>query len=193
MITASNITSTSVDLSWTVAKDNQSAPTSLEYKVVRSSIVSNIDTVSEADSAVTVTDWTSNLTSTTASSLSSSTSYSFAVLVRDASGNKSLYTPVTAKTLSGGGGDSTYLVTLVKTHLDATCSGGSVQYAVTPFGDQTIKQGETATYTFTRCNGMATPNLTGTNSCGGVITNLGGDVYSYTSNAITADCNVEIN
>jgi hypothetical protein len=106
---------TSVALSWPAGADNGSPASDLDYKVVRASATTDIDTIAEADAATTVMDWTENVTSTTASGLTVSTAYAFAVLVRDAAGNKALYTPVTTSTgtpdstapVPGGGGTVT--------------------------------------------------------------------------------------
>ena len=62
------------------------------------------DTVAEADAAANVVlDWTANTTSVNATGLSSSTTYAFAVLVKDQAGNKSLYTPKSTTTSASSG------------------------------------------------------------------------------------------
>ncbi|MEO5971201.1 MAG: hypothetical protein ABIQ95_14835, partial [Bdellovibrionia bacterium] len=95
-------TTTQVNLSWPAATDSITAAASLQYKVTRASSTSTINTVSGADAATLVTDWTSNLTATSATGLSSSTTYAFAVLVKDAAGNKALYAPISSTTASAG-------------------------------------------------------------------------------------------
>ncbi len=92
-------TATTVALNWTAATDNGTSPENLRYKVVQASSVSELSTVAKADLATVVADWTEALTSTTASGLSDGVVYAFAVLVKDAGGNISLYSPITVTTL----------------------------------------------------------------------------------------------
>ena len=92
-ISFTNIGDTSVTVNWGVANDASTSTSTLEYKVVKASTSADIDTIAEIDAATTVTDWTSNITSTTATGLTQATTYYFAVLVRDESGNKVLYSP----------------------------------------------------------------------------------------------------
>jgi len=87
-----------IGLSWTAATDNVTAQADLLYKVVYS-ITDNIATVDTAEAnGVIAEDWTANLTSATATGLSTGTYYYFNVIVQDASGNKALYTSVSQKT-----------------------------------------------------------------------------------------------
>ncbi len=104
-IAASDATSNSVKLTWTAGTDALTAQADLKYKVVSST--SDITTVSAAESATLAQDWTAAISTYTVAGLSPSTDYYFNVLVKDAAGNKSLYTAVTSKTAiapaSGGG------------------------------------------------------------------------------------------
>jgi hypothetical protein len=106
-ITANNATSSSINLSWTVATDALTMPSNLQYKVVYSTS-NNISTVSDAETNGTLSkDWTANQTSATVTGLTANKDYYFNVLVKDAAGNKAVYSPVTGKTTavpSGGGG-----------------------------------------------------------------------------------------
>lgn len=110
-ITPSNPTTSTVDLSWTAGSDNVTAPANLQYKVVRSTS-NNIDTAVNAEANGTlVQDWSANITGKQATGLSASTTYYFNVIVKDAAGNKSVYStatqattaPVTAVTASSNG------------------------------------------------------------------------------------------
>ncbi len=98
---ASSVSPFSAVISWSAASDETTGASALSYKVVRAPAAADIDTVAEAD-AVTgegiVEDWTAGITSAAASLLLSDTTYHFAVLVRDAAGNMSLYAPVEQKT-----------------------------------------------------------------------------------------------
>src|SRR5690606_33314164 len=61
----------------------------------------NIDSVAEIDAKSggdLLQDWTTNITTKAVTGLSASTTYYFAVLVRDAAGNKSLYSPASQTT-----------------------------------------------------------------------------------------------
>lgn len=102
-LSTSSVTPFSTVISWSAASDETTGASALSYKVVRASAAADIDTVAEAD-AVTgeglVRDWTAGSTSAPASFLLSDTTYHFAVLVRDAAGNMSLYAPVSQETVA---------------------------------------------------------------------------------------------
>lgn len=92
-----------------LSSENESSPRTsgtsiLEYKVVQSTSANDIDTVEEAN-AITgsgiVQDWTPNITSAEAENLTASTTYYFAVLVRNAAGSMALYPPESTTTLQG--------------------------------------------------------------------------------------------
>lgn len=103
-IVLSGVTSSSFDVTWGAATDETTAAGDLQYKIVKASSVSAIDTAEEADSVGdgdVVMDWTPAQLSGNAAGLSSGTSYAVAVLVRDEAGNKALYTPQTTVTVPG--------------------------------------------------------------------------------------------
>ncbi len=92
-----------------LSSENDSSPQEsetdiLEYKVVQSTSESDIDTVEEAN-AITgsgiVQDWTPSITSAEADNLAASTTYYFAVLVRNTAGSMALYPPEPTTTLQG--------------------------------------------------------------------------------------------
>jgi hypothetical protein len=100
-----SINPTSMTVNWGVASDANPAHTTalLEYKVVRASSSSAIDSLSEinaitSSAAGLVSDWTPNITSVSASGLNEGQTYFFAVAVRDPSSNYSLYTPASQST-----------------------------------------------------------------------------------------------
>lgn len=98
IITIGSVTSGTIDLSWSAASDNITLPSNLQYKVVLS-FSSNITTVVDAESNGTVAqDWTSNLMSKQATGLSPSTLYYFNIIVKDESGNKTIYTTASTTT-----------------------------------------------------------------------------------------------
>jgi hypothetical protein len=98
-IDATNPTVSSIDLAWGRATDGRTAQANLEYRVVYST-TPGLTTVSAALSGGTIAkDWTANLTSLTVTGLNDSTTYYFNVLVRDASGNVSIYTMANQTTL----------------------------------------------------------------------------------------------
>lgn len=104
-ISFSATSSTSTIVCWGAATDNITAQASLQYKVVKASSGISIDTISEADAITSsdlVMDWTVNTTSKSITGLTASTTYFFAVLVKDTVGNMSLYAPASITTHSGG-------------------------------------------------------------------------------------------
>jgi hypothetical protein len=99
-IQTSNITDISIDLSWGAATDGVTAQSSLEYKVVYSTS-NNIGTVANANvNGYLAMDWTADTLNYSVTGLSASTSYYFAVLVKDSAGNTSIYSPVNESTTS---------------------------------------------------------------------------------------------
>lgn len=100
-ISASVQSRTQINVSWGAASDNSTTASLLQYKLVKATASSAVDTVSEADAitgADLLLDWTANTLSTNATSLTANTTYYFAVLVKDTDGNKTLYTPQSATT-----------------------------------------------------------------------------------------------
>lgn len=101
-ITFSSIGATSLSISWGAASDSVTAAASLEYRLVRdSAATANIDTIAEVDAKSggdLVQDYTANLTSRSVTGLTGATTYHFAVVVRDAAGNKTIYAPATQAT-----------------------------------------------------------------------------------------------
>lgn len=99
---ASNIGSTSLKLNWGVGTDNVTPSDELMYKIVSSNTVADLLSLETADALTgnhIVADWTTNISETTLSSLTSSSLYAYAVLVKDAAGNKSIQGPVLVQTL----------------------------------------------------------------------------------------------
>jgi len=87
-----DIKANSVNVAWGAGKDDQTAEENLQYKLIYSFDVNEINTVEKAQSSPNVImDWTENKTETSASNLTSGAKYYFAVIVRDDSDNKSLY------------------------------------------------------------------------------------------------------
>jgi uncharacterized repeat protein (TIGR02543 family) len=90
-------------VNWGAATDAVTAQGSLSYKLVMASAAASIDTVNEA-SAITTTaagmamDWTVNTTTKAVTGLTATTSYYFAVLVKDGAGNMALYAPASVTT-----------------------------------------------------------------------------------------------
>lgn len=139
---AGSPSATSVSLTWSAATDNSTLASALLYKVVQASTTSSINTVANADAATTVTDWTANITSASATGLTTSTAYAFAVLVKDEAGNKSLYTPIsvttgipdsTAPTVGGsfsGAPGSTTIALAWNAATDNVTAAASLEYKV---------------------------------------------------------------
>jgi hypothetical protein len=97
-------TSSGTTASWGAATDDVTAQASLQYKLVKAASGAAIDTIGEADAitgADLVMDWTANTTTKTVTGLTDSTTHYFAVLVKDAAGNKALYVPASVTTSDG--------------------------------------------------------------------------------------------
>lgn len=105
-IAFSGISDTTITVSWGAASDAATATANLQYRLVRAATSAAIDTVAEIDAAAggvtVVDDYTSALTSRNVTGLTASTTYFFAVVVRDTAGNKAIYTPASATTSAAG-------------------------------------------------------------------------------------------
>jgi hypothetical protein len=100
VIDATAASQTRIDLSWTAAVDNYTSVANLQYAVYRSSF-DNLDTVENTEANGTlVYGYASNTTSYNVLSLNYNTTYYFNVIVKDAAGNKSVYSSSNATTLS---------------------------------------------------------------------------------------------
>lgn len=98
-LTVSDKKSISVKLSWTQGTDNITSTGDLEYKVLYST-ANNIGTVDEMEATgsgrVLFLDWTKNISFQTITGLTVNTSYFLNVIIRDAAGNKAVYSVVNA-------------------------------------------------------------------------------------------------
>ena len=97
-IVFTNPTLSSLTVSWGVASDNVTLPGALQYKVVKASAATAIDSLLEVDAIATagaglVMDWTAATLTTGVTGLTSLTDYNFAVAVKDAAGHEALYSP----------------------------------------------------------------------------------------------------
>ncbi|HOT62909.1 MAG TPA: hypothetical protein PLU93_08605, partial [Treponemataceae bacterium] len=102
-ISFSDIGGSSATVSWGAATDATTAQVGLQYKLVRASQDTDIDTIAEADAisgANLVMGWTANTITKSVAGLSISTTYYFAALVKDAEGLMSLYAPQEVTTLA---------------------------------------------------------------------------------------------
>jgi large repetitive protein len=97
-----DVGATSVTVTWGAASDEETATHALEYRLVRASASTAIDTLTEAEAVSggdIVLDFTPNTLSADSAALLPSTTYAFAVIVQDASGNRALYAPAPVTTL----------------------------------------------------------------------------------------------
>lgn len=101
-ISFANVSGTSLTVLWGAASDNATAQANLEYRLVKDVAAANIDTIAEVDAKSggdLLQNYTANITKKNVNAgLTTSTGYAFAVVVRDAAGNKTLYTPATQAT-----------------------------------------------------------------------------------------------
>lgn len=98
-LTFSNVSTTSLKISWSDASDDSTSDAStLSYGIYQSSS-SNIDTVTNIEANGTaVGDFSAGVTFANSSGLAPSNTYYFNVIVKDASGNKSAYSIGSVKT-----------------------------------------------------------------------------------------------
>lgn len=92
----SNTSESKTTVSWGAATDETTAQADIKYKLVKAGSRDAIDTIAEVD-AITgsdlAMDWTAAATSCSQTELTSGTTYSFAALAKDGSGNIVLYAP----------------------------------------------------------------------------------------------------
>ncbi|WP_411824313.1 Ig-like domain-containing protein [Leptospira sp. 'Mane'] len=93
---------TGMTLDWGAGSDAVTITANLEYKLVKdNSSTANISTVALANAksgSDLLMNWSANILLKIVTGLTASTTYHFAVLVRDAAGNMSLYSPVSMMT-----------------------------------------------------------------------------------------------
>lgn len=141
-ITSSGTSGTATSVNWGAAADDVTSVANLEYKLVKAASAEAIDSVSEANAvsgADLAMDWTANTLTKAVTGLTPSTTYYFAVLVRDAAGNMSLYSPQSVTTSASGdttppslSGVSSSGVTGTTITLTATSNeAGTMYYVVT--------------------------------------------------------------
>lgn len=100
-ITFSNVAMTSLTINWGAATDVITPQGSLEYLVVRAANTGLLNTVANAETnGTTILNYTANVTTANDSGLLANTSYAYAVIVRDSSGNKALYSAQSQSTLA---------------------------------------------------------------------------------------------
>lgn len=101
-ITFSGTTDTSTTVSWGAGSDDVTPVAQLQYRLLRSN-TANMNTLANAEANGTeVMVYTANTTSFNVTGLTASTTYWFAVIVRDQAGNKALYTQQSVTTSASG-------------------------------------------------------------------------------------------
>jgi len=135
-ISFSSITGTSMAVNWGAATDAVTSQASLQYRLVKSTTSAAIDTITEVDAisgADLLQNYTANDVTQNVTGLTGSTTYYFAVVVRDAAGNKSLYAVAsqeTGETVPPAIGAAISLSNMTDTTL--TVTWGAATDAVTP-------------------------------------------------------------
>jgi len=92
-----SIGATSLNISWGVANDTVTAQVALQYKLVKATTSAAIDTIAEVEAISGVDllqDYSANDLTQNVTGLAPSTTYFFAVIVKDAAGNRAIYAPV---------------------------------------------------------------------------------------------------
>jgi len=98
VLSATNITTTGLTLTWASANDSISHVESLQYEV-RRSISNNIDNIADAETnGILASAYTINTNTFTSTDLTPGTVYYFNVIVSDEAGNKSAYTSLMIST-----------------------------------------------------------------------------------------------
>ncbi|MBM4252990.1 MAG: fibronectin type III domain-containing protein, partial [Deltaproteobacteria bacterium] len=98
LITVANVTSSTLNLNWSIGSDNASSQTNLRYLVYYSSL-DNIDTLARVQANGTpFGSWTTNINSATVTGLTPNSSYFFNILVEDQAGNRTAYQSVNGDT-----------------------------------------------------------------------------------------------
>ncbi|WP_167884381.1 Ig-like domain-containing protein [Leptospira ilyithenensis] len=96
-ISFNSVLPTKITVQWGAGTDAITLASGLEYKLVKDNVSSsNINTIALANAKIgsdLLMDWSANVLSKTATGLVASTTYHFAVLIRDAAGNMNLYSP----------------------------------------------------------------------------------------------------
>ena len=106
-ITQTAATKNSLSLSWAAASDDTTSAENIEYGVYYSTTaLTSIDLIKT--NGTLVTNYQSNLTSLTISSLSNSTLYYINIVARDTEGSESIYTSTAFSTLAAGTLDTTF-------------------------------------------------------------------------------------
>lgn len=122
VITATNVTGSSITINWALATSKSKKTQNFEYFVCSAqSSLANIDTVEECESANKEGSWTENLTSKEFVGLTPSKEYHFNVLVKNSKNRKTLYAGVSARTDSDS--TTTGLVSTSPTFTNAERSG----------------------------------------------------------------------
>ncbi|MBC7419257.1 MAG: DUF1554 domain-containing protein [Bdellovibrio sp.] len=135
-IVVSSKTATAFTLTWPAATDDTTPVASLLYKAVYSTLNNLTDAASAQANGTIILNWTANTLTTPVSSLTNSTTYYIAILVKDAEGNVGLASTSTATLCAG---KRIFLATVAngnlggKTGADATCT------AQKPGGVGTVK------------------------------------------------------
>ncbi|ETR68209.1 MAG: hypothetical protein OMM_04695 [Candidatus Magnetoglobus multicellularis str. Araruama] len=100
-INTSNVTSESVELSWSLASDTITSQANLQY-IVYFNTSTLPDTVGDWEASATAFGgWIANTNTVVVSGLSDYTDYSFNVIVKDEAANKVIYSSASIKTLDG--------------------------------------------------------------------------------------------
>ena len=102
-ISFANVAATTLTVNWGAASDAVTGQSSLQYRLVKATTSTAIDTISEIDAISGVDllqDYTANDVTQSISGLTPSTTYFFAVNVRDSAGNMAIYAPASQATLA---------------------------------------------------------------------------------------------
>lgn len=105
-ISFTGISDTEMTVNWGAASDSVTSTANLQYRLVKDdAATTNIDSIAEVDAKSggdVLLDYTANTLTKAVTGLSASTTYHFAVVVKDEADNKTLYTPASQATTAAG-------------------------------------------------------------------------------------------
>ena len=182
-VSATNPTTTTMDLDWPDASDDITAAGDLVYDAYYS-LSDNISSIADIASNGTLIGTTTGVSQITATSLTPGTTYYFNVVVTDEAGNESVYTRGTNTTLITAPTLSVTGTTTTTATLDWNDITGAVNYTVYDSSNNPVATVTDSTYTVT---GL-TP---GTSQDYYVVANGAGGSTSPDSNTATATTTID--
>lgn len=201
-LTFSDVEGQSLSVSWNASSDDSTSTEALQYKLLYST-QNNITSITDAEANGSLAmDWSTNVLTETVESLTAGGTYYFAVLVRDAAGNKSIYTLAsqtttpantlmtcaTGKVVAGIGGRRGGIIDKL-TLLCADVVNGVVDTASAAAGDSVGAEGGQPFADFTCPAGEWVTGVNGGNALGGFTTAMASVQVTCSGNSLSPAIN----